>query len=723
MKKKKAAVNRIFAIVGGGFVIAIIAVIYIIQLNKVVLNNAIGTMSELAEHDKGNIQAYVHRNWNELMNMEGRLESYNSQTIDEMKARIEVECANSLFSAIYLVAEDGTVYTSTNAEHEFSYEEMSGKIDYLSYFDEGKDQIVCQWNNSAETGSSFNENILYGIRLNNLSVEGVRMAAMVGICNIEVIQKNLIIGSFVRDGINHGYSAVIDMDGDYVVEDDRTFTSNDSNNFFERILVAQKSDLNREEIAAKMAAGESFNFYYTKADGIERLGYLMPFESENINWYFLMSVERNVFTAQGHAFIFMSMLMMFLIVLVVVFLLLFVAISRNKAAVATADAKARSEFLANMSHEIRTPLNGIIGLICLMEKGIENEGAAAKENLRNQLLKAHNTANYLLALVNDILDMSKLRFGKVELFYERVSLDIIIDAICSMEKDNIESRGIKFVLEKNIIAPWIIADDIRIKQILMNIVGNAAKFTPEGGQIVLSVTQEKKDEKHVATKFICTDTGCGMSEEFLSSIWDSFSQERNKNPNSVKGTGLGMAISKLLVDAMGGEIKAESRLNEGSTFTVTIYSEIAEELPDSIRQEKKTAYEPKDRMKPAKILVAEDNELNAEILIEILNSEGFEVVHAENGQAAVEKFQKSDVGEFDFILMDMQMPVMDGCTATAKIRKLDRADAKEIMIFACTANTFKEDRKLAAASGMNDFLSKPIDVTELLEKLTGNMSN
>jgi CheY-like chemotaxis protein len=266
-------------------------------------------------------------------------------------------------------------------------------------------------------------------------------------------------------------------------------------------------------------------------------------------------------------------------------------------------------------------------------------------------------------------------------------------------------------VEKNIIAPWIIGDDVMLKQVLMNILSNAAKFTPKGGEVVLSVEQELEDDTRVCTIFKCRDTGCGMSQNILEHIWDSFSQDRGSTDESIKGTGLGMAISKLLVDAMGGEIKAESKLGEGSTFYVTLHSDIVSEPPKREPNLKGSSTEQK------KILIVEDNELNAEILHEILEGEGFKVEVAGNGQIALDRFKESRVGEFNLILMDLQMPVMDGCTATVEIRKLDREDAATVPIFACTANNFTEDRERADASGMNDFLSKPIDVDELLRKI------
>jgi CheY-like chemotaxis protein len=271
----------------------------------------------------------------------------------------------------------------------------------------------------------------------------------------------------------------------------------------------------------------------------------------------------------------------------------------------------------------------------------------------------------------------------------------------------------------NILVPWIEGDDILIKRVLMNIIGNAAKFTPAGGTITFSVDQKWEDNGLVATTFTCKDTGCGMDQEFMEHIWDTFTQEhRSENSKSSGGTGLGMAISKLLIDAMGGEISVDSKPGQGSTFTVTLHSSSASRILPRFSQQDDEK-DSQTEAAPCKIIVAEDNELNAEILVEVLKGEGFEVAHAANGKEAVDIFSSSEENEYRLILMDMQMPVMDGCAATEKIRSLSRRDAVTIQIFACTANTFKEDRNRAYQSGMNDFLAKPIDVNELIQKIEG----
>jgi signal transduction histidine kinase/CheY-like chemotaxis protein len=558
------------------------------------------------------------------------------------------------------------------------------------------------------------ESILYGVRLHDFAVEGISMYALVGISDISDIQDRLAISSFSKDGESRGYSAVIDRDGNYIVNVDRTVYLDDDDTFVKRIEESITVDLTWEQIVEKMDARETFSFNGTNAAGVERVVYCMPFENDGIEWYFLSSVERTVFSEQYHTILTLSMVMLVAVVLVLIMVLAMLEASRRRVRSANAEARERSTFLANMSHEIRTPLNGIIGLIYLMEKDLNQN--APKEALRQRLDKARSTAEYLLSLINNILDISKLQAGKVELKHDAISPELLMDEIWSMQRNNIESRGITFIVEKQSITSWIVGDELLIKQVLMNIIGNAAKFTPAGGQIRFSVTQERTDPQHVTTTFVCADTGCGMSKEFLEHIWDSFSQERQGKEESVKGTGLGMAISKLLTDAMGGEIQVESTLGEGSTFRVSLPTEIAAEPPEALKPSCEAASGQSEQI-GTKILVAEDNDLNAEILIEILEAEGFAVAHAENGQRAVELFRESEVGEIGIILMDMQMPVMDGCEATRAIRGLDREDAKSVSIFACTANNFNEDRQVAQESGMDDFLSKPIDVGELMKKL------
>lgn len=719
--KKRATLIRILQIVAGLLFISIVSAVYIWELDKTISDNMIGTIREMAEHDKHSIEAYIENRWEELQGFAQRFEDYCCKSILDVETHMNLECASSSFTHLYLLAEDGKVYTDKYVVYDPKKDTINGRVDLLPYFENDTEHVVARWDDKIEQAGMSREFVLFGIHLDDFEVDGTKMAALIGITDVNDIQKHIVIDSFVKDGVRRGYSSVISKSGEYIINDRKTVYLNQSKNLYDKLAAGTDVAMSKEAIAQKIENSEGFNFYYTDEDGVRKLVYGIPFEG-NIDWYFLLVVDHIAFTEQSQAFVLMSMAAITIILLALVILVAILALSYRTAVQDTAKAQAQKEFLANMSHEIRTPLNGLIGLNYLMMTHIDKENQV--EQIKEWLRKSYNTANYLLSLVNNILDLSKLQAGKVDIIQAPVELEELIDAIWSMQHENIESRGVQFIVESDISVPCILGDETRIKQVLMNIVGNAAKFTPQGGTITLSASQQKTDDAHVVTTYRCEDTGIGMSEEFVSKIFDSFSQEKNKNTNGIQGTGLGMAISKLIVDAMGGDIQVQSKQGVGTTFTVALPSEIAEassgyigQIADEATNEvEATAHHP-DPDKPLKILVAEDIELNAEILISILEEEGFEVAYAQNGREAVELFAASEIGEFDTILMDMQMPEMDGCEASAEIRKQHRADAKSIVIFACTANSFKEDRDKAMESGMNDFLTKPIDIKILLKKM------
>lgn len=717
---------RILPVVAGIVAVALAAIVYINQLNNVISVNTLNTISEMAHHDKRSIEALIDSYWNKLEGVYKRILSYNCKTLEEAEQYLNLESSTSDFTHIYLLAEDGKVYTDKYIVYDPNSDKAGNRVNFLPYFENDEKYIVMRWDDKLEKAGMSQEYVLYGVRVQNLEIEGQKILAIIGISETSIIQKHIILDSFIKDGERRGYCSVISGSGNYIIDNRKTVYLNQTINLFDILDSGSDSELSNDEIKQKMKNSETFSFYYNDEKNIRKLVYCIPFEG-NINWYFLQIVDRVAFTEQSQAFVTISTAAMLVIIAVMMLLMFLVMKSHNKTMEANAHAKAQGEFLSNMSHEIRTPLNGLIGLNHLMMSHIDDKNSL--EQVKIWLHKSHNTANYLLSLVNDVLDMSKLQAGKADIVSEPVLVESLIDAVHSMQWDNIKNRGVDFVIEQDIKVPCVIGDNTRIKQVLMNIVGNAAKFTPEGGTITLSVSQELEDDEHVTTIYRCTDTGIGMSKEFSEKIFDAFSQERNKNTEGVKGTGLGMAICKLLAQAMGGDVTVESELGIGSQFTVTLPSIKAQmESEHMIRAATKNStkatttdenMENVKLKKPVKILVAEDVELNAEVLMAILTEEGFEAVHAENGQKAVEIFNQSDENEFDVILMDMQMPVMDGCTATKEIRGLDRTDAGSVIIFACTANTFKEDRDKAIQSGMNDFLAKPIDVDAMIKKLSG----
>lgn len=373
-------------------------------------------------------------------------------------------------------------------------------------------------------------------------------------------------------------------------------------------------------------------------------------------------------------------------------------------------AKSKTLFLSNMSHEMRTPLNGIIGCIGMMKVHYDDP-----KQLENYLEKAESTANYLISLVSDILDMSKIESHKMTLDERKISLREIYSNIDTMFRSQMEEKGIQFEIKVKEPLYIILGDEVRIQQILINLLGNALKFTNEGGMVVLDISQEQLDDKNVKTHFTVSDTGIGMSQQFLSRIWTPFEQERLDNARLHGGTGLGLAISYELATLMNGTISVQSKLGEGSQFHVEItHAYVSEDQ----KAEKQTAHTiEKGQLAGYTILVAEDNELNREILIAMLTETGASIMAAENGKEALDLFKESKEGSIDAILMDMQMPVMDGCSATVQIRALDRSDAASVIIIACTANAFQEDIDRALKAGMNKHIAKPLDMIKLITLL------
>lgn len=393
----------------------------------------------------------------------------------------------------------------------------------------------------------------------------------------------------------------------------------------------------------------------------------------------------------------------FLIILTLAILLVR---QRIRFAESKADARAKGRFLSTMSHEIRTPLNGLIGLNYLMSQKLED-----KEKMKEYLKQSSVTAKYLLSLVNDILDSSKLQEQKLELILHTVDLDIVLQTVSSIEQNAMTDKKLKYTVHSELAYRYVLGDEVRIQQVLLNLLDNARKFTPEGGSVDLSLKQKNTENNKVLTTITVSDSGRGMSEEFQKHIFSVFSQELETVSKGNQGTGLGLSISRRLARLMGGDLTCVSKKGKGSSFTFTFLAEPAKPSEKAMAQ-----IIDKERARP-RILVAEDNELNGEIILELLRSEGFEAELAENGKIALQMFADSAPETFNVILMDLLMPEMDGFETTKAIRALNREDAKTVRIFACTANSFSEERDKAFASGMDDFITKPVNIEELIRKL------
>lgn len=372
-------------------------------------------------------------------------------------------------------------------------------------------------------------------------------------------------------------------------------------------------------------------------------------------------------------------------------------------------SQSKTTFLSRMSHEIRTPMNGIIGMLALAEGKMQKQDPAMQ-----YLDKANELSAHLLSLINDILDMSRIEAGKVELENKPFSLRAMGDKLYDMFAKTLDVRGIRYAVNfEGVTVDWLLGDELRLSQIMINFLSNAVKFT-EQGEIVVTIRQMMLREGNVDLLLRVHDTGQGMDPNFVYRIFRPFEQESIETGKKYGGTGLGMAITDQLVHLMGGQILVESLPGKGSDFTVYLtlpQAETDEQASVTDRAEDQNQYE--DAFQDCRILMAEDNDINAMIAVELLEGMGAKVDVAQNGQLALEAFQAKPEHYYDFILMDVQMPVLDGRAATRALRALDRSDATEIPIFALSADAFIEDERLSMESGMNGHYSKPIDFIAL----------
>ena len=371
----------------------------------------------------------------------------------------------------------------------------------------------------------------------------------------------------------------------------------------------------------------------------------------------------------------------------------------------------KSNFLFNMSHDIRTPMNAVIGMTSLIRHDAGN-----KDKVIEYADKIDISSQHLLGIINDILDMSKIEAGKTVFKYDDFSILNFIQKINNLFHSQIDEKKQTLTTKKNIRHEWVNGDQLHLMQIFNNLLSNAVKYTQEGGEIQFLVEEcETNSSVYAKYRFLVRDNGIGMSADFKDKIFDAFTRAENSVTNKIQGTGLGMAITRNLVEAMGGTIDVESELGQGSCFEVLIELRIAEDRTVALAAQEDTDEQDGNILQGMRFLCAEDNELNAEILTELLKIEGAECTICENGEEILKAFEQSAPGDYDMILMDVQMPVMNGYEATKAIRRSSHELAKTIPIIAMTANAFSEDIQHSLAAGMNAHVSKPVEM-KVLEK-------
>lgn len=374
--------------------------------------------------------------------------------------------------------------------------------------------------------------------------------------------------------------------------------------------------------------------------------------------------------------------------------------------------KAKTDFLSNMSHDIRTPMNAIIGITSLIRHDAGN-----KAKVIEYADKIDISSQHLLGIINDVLDMSKIEAGKTVFKYSDFSiLDLMQELDTIFHTQIYEKQQTLTIIKENIQHEWVNGDQVHLMQIFSNLLSNAVKYTQEGGEIQFFVEEcETKSSVYAKYRFLVSDNGMGMSADFKDTIFDAFTRAESSLTNKIQGTGLGMAITKNLVEAMGGSIDVDSELGQGSCFEVLLDLKIAEDRTAALAAQEETDEQDGNILQGMRFLCAEDNELNAEILTELLKIEGAECIICENGEEILEAFEQSAPGDYDMILMDIQMPVMNGYEATKAIRRSSHELAQTIPIIAMTANAFSEDIQHSLAAGMNAHVSKPVEM-KVLEK-------
>ncbi|SFT41173.1 Signal transduction histidine kinase [Selenomonas sp. GACV-9] len=370
-------------------------------------------------------------------------------------------------------------------------------------------------------------------------------------------------------------------------------------------------------------------------------------------------------------------------------------------------SEAKTSFLFNMSHDIRTPMNAIIGFSNLLQQNLDN-----KERAQDYIHKIQQANDFLLSLVNNVLEMARIESGKMTVDSVYADMHALMEATCSVFEAQMQAKKITFAYTLKIEHPDILVDKTKVREIFLNILSNACKYTPEGGCVTLEVRELPGDSAGIAVyQTTVTDTGIGMPEDFLPQLFEAFTRERNTTTSGIMGTGLGMQIVKKLVELLGGTITVASKLGKGTTFVVSLPLQLAE-------KEQGDAANSKDELdieayKGMRILLAEDNELNAEIVITLLSEQGFLLEHAADGTECVAKLEQAEPGYYDFILMDVQMPHMDGYEAARTIRRLDDPVKASVPIIAMTANAFEEDKRRAFEAGMNAHVPKPFNAEKL----------
>lgn len=683
------------------------------------------TIRNLSDQIDDTISTKFNSWFNELKVISSLVSKYNvvEGNEDAIDATIDDIRKGLSFADVGILLETGDIYFRKGVSYSIFYENFAK-------------ELVVERNaaiNLIEINGS--EMMVFGIPIESSCNTGtVKISAICGFARPTSVNNLLSVKFF--DG--NGVTALYRDDGFSLATSDNASKPKNEDNFnFFSYLESQKSEEEFKQIEKDYLTGNSgltsivfsdndYYVYYSKIHfsptgyNVSDVWHLVIYVSEAVVFSNVNSIIKAVLTTLIAVFVFIIVVSIMLVGMFIVKrdndIIMKKQLAANKLLENAADSAveashAKTVFLSNMSHDIRTPINGIICMTEIAKKHTDDE-----EKVRDCLSKIEGASSHLLSLVNDVLDMRRIESGKAEIISEPMNVTTAADECCSIVYGQLAERNVGFEFVKtNIVHPDVLGDKLHLKQILINILGNAVKFTPDGGKITFTVEELSFENDEAVYSFTVKDTGCGMSEEFLNVVFQPFSQENNTERTHYNGTGLGLSISDQLARLMGGNIAVSSKLNEGSEFVVKLPFKInVEKVPESA--EKPADGEIKS-FKGVKVLLVEDNELNSELEKVLLSEKGMVVETAENGLKALEAFMASSEYYYDCILMDVMMPEMDGITATLRIRSSDRKDAKTIPIIAITANAFEFDIRRTTDAGMNAHISKPFYVEEVLKVL------
>ena len=854
IKEKAKQIKRSNLAIFVATIMMAIAIYYAYHLFSSILTDRIvqtslSNMREISKHDEKSIVSGLEHRWLHEEGIAKELKQDKFESTADLLKQLNIKAQTGDNLEVVLLTDDGKVFSSTYAEKEdkelLELCKNSNKDRFAYRKDSDKNMLA----------DIRKEKLLMGSKIEPFTVEGNHFVYIISYFEIGSLTEELKIESYG----GQGYSSVIDQDGYYLVS-----VYNDENLFERRNFYTMLSNekieggLTVDEVRQKMEGKESFSLEYT-LEGQERIMVCTPMS--DVDWYCIMSVPVSIFQEQSS-----HMLQMLTILIIAVLITIFIVvllIFRNRSqrnamnfeikhrdeleealALAEQANRAKTTFLNNMSHDIRTPMNAIIGFTSLAKTHIDS-----KDRVMDYLNKITQSSNHLLSLINDILDMSRIESGKVHVEEKEENLAEILHSIRNIVQADVNAKQMEFVIDTmDVTDENIYCDKLRMNQVLINLLSNAIKFTEPGGTISVRITQKPIAKKGYGLyEFRVKDNGIGISKEFLKEIFEPFTRERNSTVSGIQGTGLGMSITKNLVDMMDGTIAVESELGKGTEFIITLelklqnehkeieviealkgvhalvvdddmnscqsiahmlrqlglksdwtmygkeavartkealqmkeqyqiymidwlmpdmngiettrrirkvigkeapiimlsaydWGEIEAEareagvtefiskpiFPSDLRsvllkvsgvEENGEVQEEKVDFSGRRLLLVEDNMMNREIATEYLQDFGFLVENAENGKQACEILEKSQPGYFDVVLMDIQMPIMDGYEATRTIRQFANKEIANIPILAMTANAFEEDKKAAKEAGMNGHLAKPIDIPKLIEAL------